>query len=428
LTGPERKVVARGRFQCNLFGHTHTPAFEIPIMWQDILECGHVLAAPDDDPMVRVCPYCRESVPRHVDVATIKHLAENRISVEPAIPREEATRMTPTEFTAMISTSEYKTIQDRRKGALYGQAIGDALGAPYEFGHMVVGPKEDAVYRDSPRGTFKKGEFTDDTAQALILAKVLSATPDADILEIAQSIAGEFINWLLTDGRGAGRLTVEVLTNPMFNVDPIAIAENYWVGSNRQAAPNGAVMRTAGMAIVKPWNPEWTIRMADLCCRVTHADPRCLASAVSVSCTIAALICGCSIPKAIEIGLARGSEYDPEIIKYASLDIKGLNLNEPHAIGYTYKTAGAGFWALKNYHLYGGFADTLTKVIRGGGDTDTNAAVAGAMLGAGLGFDLMQETAPGLIDGLQGKDALEDVMKNLPAIESLSPGKAEAKP
>ena len=49
---------------------------------------------------------------------------------------------------------------------------------------------------------------------------------------------------------------------------------------------------------------------------------------------------------------------------------------------YTVKTLGAGLWALRQLP---GFEETLAPIINAGGDTDTNGAVAGAVLGARLG-------------------------------------------
>ena len=59
--------------------------------------------------------------------------------------------------------------QDRACGTILGTAIGDALGAPYEFGCARLGP-------DGPRmiggglGGFAPGEWTDDTTLRLAFA------------------------------------------------------------------------------------------------------------------------------------------------------------------------------------------------------------------------------------------------------------------
>ena len=63
-------------------------------------------------------------------------------------------------------------------------------------------------------------------------------------------------------------------------------------------------------------------------------------------------------------------------------DIRELKLDEKEKIGYTFKTLGAGFWALRQNH----FRSALEAIVFSGGDADTNGAVAGALLGCKLGM------------------------------------------
>lgn len=72
---------------------------------------------------------------------------------------------------------------DRIKGALYGVAVGDALGGPLEF------MSREAVHRAYPDGlrdmvgggwlNLKPGETTDDTAMALCVAEGIAAAETA---------------------------------------------------------------------------------------------------------------------------------------------------------------------------------------------------------------------------------------------------------
>jgi ADP-ribosylglycohydrolase len=67
-----------------------------------------------------------------------------------------------------------------------------------------------------------------------------------------------------------------------------------------------------------------------------------------------------------------------------ALDLdEGLNPGEQNRIGYTLKALGAGLWALGHA---GSFAEGIDQIVHEGGDADTNAAVAGALLGARHGF------------------------------------------
>src|SRR5437016_3162629 len=66
-------------------------------------------------------------------------------------------------------------MHDRRRGALVGLAVGDALGAAVEFSRPgtftpVIG------YRGGGPHRLKPGEFTDDTSLALALADSIAAS------------------------------------------------------------------------------------------------------------------------------------------------------------------------------------------------------------------------------------------------------------
>lgn len=309
-------------------------------------------------------------------------------------------------------------INDRRKGALYGQAIGDALGAWYEFsGHL--GPKEQSRYRGSAHaGSFEPGEWTDDTNQALILTKAFLEEPD-DLNRAVAYLGDLFQEWLYEDGRGCGNHTAKVLTDAAYALNPLMISENVWEEGGRQAAPNGGVMRAVGIPIIRPWDTVWTVMASSVGCRVTHHDPRCVASSVAMAVTCANLIMGQDIPYSIQKGIEAGKAIEPSIEEYLNMPLKKLALNGK-GIGYTYKCIGAGFWALREFHHrdteYTGmwpnhFHDIIDDVIRERGDTDTNAAVAGALIGAHIGFKNLPEH---LIEGLTHKERLEELLSKLP--------------
>jgi ADP-ribosylglycohydrolase len=114
------------------------------------------------------------------------------------------------------------------------------------------------------------------------------------------------------------------------------------------------------------------------------------------------------------------SEYSSEIIQYIdmsdsdSLEVfdldEGLNPKETNKIGFTLKAMGAGFWALKHAVSY---RDGILQVIHEGGDADTNAAVAGALLGARYGLKGIPNE---LVLDLQGGSAMEERATRLYAL------------
>ena len=69
------------------------------------------------------------------------------------------------------------TQRDRAAGVLLGQACGDALGVPYEFGAPPM--HDDPVMKGGGLGPYAPGEWSDDTQMAVCIARV--AVTGADL-------------------------------------------------------------------------------------------------------------------------------------------------------------------------------------------------------------------------------------------------------
>jgi len=334
----------------------------------------------------------------------------------------------------------------RVRAVVYGQAIGDALGLPVEFqsakaiqGRLEVWNDEwPKVYRDTNRSTskWKAGEWSDDTEQAICLLDaylegVETGRAPSDSIDV-RLVSKHFLNWGTTNGRGMGNHTGKVFEHFLFPLEPLTASLDIWEQSGRQAAPNGAVMRTAYIGIVRPWDLDWTSEVAAECAAVTHADPRCKASAVAVSVAIAEMVMGAPVSEAIAHAAERASKHDPTVHAWMlDKDIAEFNLDEGldtykkgnpfPPIGFTYKCLGAAFWALRQAQLLTPlrmssrerFRRALEGVILAGGDTDTNGAVAGALLGAYLGMDGLP---PVLAEGLQPRITLDTRLMKLLAV------------
>lgn len=119
---------------------------------------------------------------------------------------------------------------------------------------------------------------------------------------------------------------------------------------------------------------------------LTHYDPRCVGS-----CIIASEIIHNLVYKDIVLTLEQirtiAAKYDERIIPFVDLawkssDIGLLELDEQTSDGYTLKALAAALWC---YFHSKNFVDGLYAVVNAGGDADTNAAVACAILGAKYG-------------------------------------------
>uniref|UniRef100_K1R3A1 Uncharacterized protein n=1 Tax=Magallana gigas TaxID=29159 RepID=K1R3A1_MAGGI len=305
--------------------------------------------------------------------------------------------------------------QNQIKAVLYGQCIGDAIGLLTEFLTKEEAKtyykevknnlefKHKAIVCDVHRNKWKEGDWTDDSDQMLMI--LMSITDNEGKLD-CKDIARRLKNWMThgipelgdVGGLGLGRTTGAVLHQKNYEDDPHACAELVWRESQCKVAPNGAVMRTCVVGTHRFQNLEEVAKNASDIARVTHHDHRCQASAVAVSVAIAMMLqrnenhldskghykVDQIIKDTYDIAVKyiEIEEQKQELLSYLECKyIKQLKLCES-GIGYTFKSLACGFWALKQND----FRKAITKIVMQGGDADTNACVAGALLGCKLGL------------------------------------------
>lgn len=303
-----------------------------------------------------------------------------------------------------------KQLLDRIKGAIYGQAIGDALGLGTEFmddydmawkyPNGLTHYSE--IYQDRHRRRWEIGDWTDDTDMMLCIANAIIKDNGVNLTTIAQN----FKNWANGVPMGIGANTYKVLMFDDYVEHPLDVSRKVWEMSRYHSAANGGLMRTSIVGLL-PTDVEHSA--ADIC-RLTHYDPRCVGSCVIVSELIHAHVYGLPVPTYEQI-IATSQKYDDRIAVFITLsqnqDIKALGLQEEGSIGYTLKTLAAGLWA---YWHADTFQDGLLAVVRAGGDADTNAAVACSILGAKFGFNAIPSE---YVDGLIYRDQLEEVIQGM---------------
>lgn len=83
-----------------------------------------------------------------------------------------------------------------------------------------------------------------------------------------------------------------------------------------------------------------------------------------------------------------------------------LDLDEPYSMGYTLRTLSAALWC---YWHSPSFEEGLFSVVNEGGDADTNAAVACAILGAKFGYDVIPKY---YIENLYNEPMYRNVVQN----------------
>ncbi|CAC5424622.1 unnamed protein product [Mytilus coruscus] len=303
---------------------------------------------------------------------------------------------------------------------IYGQCIGDAIGLLSEFlskqeakehyGSVakILEYEHKQLCKDAHRLSWKEGDWTDDSDQMILIMRSLV---DCDGKVNPVDFATKLTEWIkhgykeLGDhaGLGLGTTTAKVTSNYEYLRDPHERARLVWERNGKRVASNGAVMRTSIVGVHMYWSLDDVAKNSREIAKTTHYDPRCQASTVAVSVAIASMLQGKHkdwrgnfrvndiILEAYEYASAclETDEEKQELTFYLKCKrIKNLKLDEHLKIGYTYKSMGTGFWALKQDN----FRKAITKVMLQGGDADTNACVGGALLGCKLGLSALPES------------------------------------
>ena len=305
--------------------------------------------------------------------------------------------------------------KDKIYGTIFGQAIGDALGLGTEFMSKTEvrekypdGLKEySQIIRDYHRAKFQPGSWSDDTDMMLCIANAIIKDKGINL----HTIARNFKQWVnAPETRGVGQTTLKVLSIAEYVEKPHQVAELIWRMTRTKNAANGSVMRTAIIGLKK----ENVAQTAEDVCKLTHFDPRCVGSCVIVSEIINHLIWHDEQLSYSQI-MTIGNKYDKSIAEYIDKayynGIESLELDEPSSIGYTLKALGSALWCL--FHA-NNFEEGLLRVVNEGGDADTNAAVACAMLGAKFGYTSIPQK---YTDGLTRKNDLMRITNYLMQID-----------
>ncbi|KAH7261658.1 ADP-ribosylation/Crystallin J1 [Fusarium tricinctum] len=297
----------------------------------------------------------------------------------------------------MSYREQEKRLVDRESriiGALLGVHAGDSLGATLEFApHDLIASDYPGGLREIIGGgllSWSAGQATDDTdmTRAVLLA-YRDVQPGQDIARLS---AENFLKW--EDGDWPGR---ELGSQP--KDIGLAVAdglEKYRetqdpdnAGAGRGRAGNGSLMRCIPTGLFQT-DLESLIIESERISRVTHDDKKCTVSCAAYNTIVSKLINGTSAADAIAAGqhvavtlksaqVNRAIELGKEL-GIATMAKKGAsNKLKDSGGGFVLDSLSIAIAALLDKR---GLEDVLVDVVRIGGDTDTNAAIAGGLLGA----------------------------------------------
>ncbi|RIV28626.1 ADP-ribosyl-[dinitrogen reductase] hydrolase [Alicyclobacillaceae bacterium I2511] len=276
------------------------------------------------------------------------------------------------------------------KGAIYGFAIGDALGAATEFlTPENIRGRYGYLTEMSSSGVWQKGETTDDTAMALAVARGILDDPQNPIPHIGE----HFLEWHQSKPKSVG-LTIEAVFHT-YQGDWFAAAQQVHQNQNGQSAGNGSLMRCLPVALA--YDDLQTIEKITWSqSKMTHYDDQAAEA--------------CVIYNRIAHRVLHGEALHPAILaviagtRYASVQ---QHPPERSPDGYVVNTLS---WALHWLLTLDSFSAVIQAAANAGYDADTVAAVAGGLCGLHGGFTVLPED---YVDSLLNKRALDEVSDGL---------------
>jgi ADP-ribosylglycohydrolase len=286
--------------------------------------------------------------------------------------------------------------RDRTVGVLAGLAAGDALGAGYEFDAPMAADHRVAMIGGG-LGPFRPGEWTDDTSMAIAIAEI-AATGAELMSEGSLNYIAERWHWWARNAKDIGVQTSHVLRAAAAQGISAQTARSTSAALHAdtgRSAGNGSLMRTAPVALAYLDDPPGLAKAARAISELTHFDPEARDACVLWCAAIRHAVLTGELD--VRVGLA-DVEADRRELWAARLDHAEASVPSDFSGNNAWVVAALqGAWSaitatsvpvdkpgdgvFRADHL----RLALEAAVRGGGDTDTVAAIAGGLLGGAYG-------------------------------------------
>ena len=298
-------------------------------------------------------------------------------------------------------------LKDRFEGCLFGLAVGDAVGGTFEA------QSADAIRARFPTAdrliAYPREEiwYTDDTQMTIGLSEALVERGEV----VEEVLCRAFVaNYLPSRGYGRGaRAVLEAMEE---GGDYRQVAERHFPGGS---FGNGAAMRVAPVGLLFRDDRALLWEQARLSALPTHLHPLGIAGAQLLALAVAL----CSRVDSFD----RGAFFAELLSACTSADYRdkleqaaqARGPDDLAALGNRIEALHSVPTALASFALTPeSFEETVGNVILLGGDTDTLAAMAGALSGAYLGAGGIPERLVGLLESSpKGRDYLRKLADEL---------------
>jgi len=297
------------------------------------------------------------------------------------------------------SKTSLKDMLERAQGCLLGQLAGDALGSLVEFQtpEQILRHYPDGVCDLADGGAWQTiaGQPTDDSEMALMLARSLVKQGRFDRETVRQA----YIDWLDSGPFDCG----------------YTVASGLQGRHNHASQANGALMRISPLGIFGAnYEIEQVAEWARQDAAITHIHPVCQEANALFAMAIAhAVRSGCDARALYELIVNWAEEAQVDETLYAAV----VGAAEAPPVDFV-SQAGWVLIGFRNALWQLLHAETLEEAVidtvMRGGDTDTNAAITGALLGAVYGYDAIPKRWTAAVLNCRPKAGLPHVIHPRP--------------
>ncbi len=299
-------------------------------------------------------------------------------------------------------------LEDKFVGCMLGLAVGDGLGShfegqPFEWLRKRFSSPEDLL-SNLPEAPW---HYTDDTQMAIGVAEALIK----DRLIVEETLRDYFAqNYVPSRGYGRGARAILVTMTSGGNYK--AVAENMFPGGS---FGNGAAMRVAPIGAFFHQDLDQVCEQARLSSLPTHLHPLGIEGAQLVAIAVALSTRGEAFDRPRFFEELLGRARSPEFVSNLKIALAAKSFNDLHQLGNGIAAQESAVTAIACFSLWpDSFEQVVTNAILLGGDTDTIAAMAGAISGAYLGIEgIPKEFLRRLEDDYRGRGFIADLGKRL---------------
>lgn len=286
------------------------------------------------------------------------------------------------------------------RGCLLGLAVADALGGRFEARSAESVRERFPTVESLINYTQDEIWYTDDTQMAIGIAQTLIEHGEIIEERLCKAWVHNYV-----PSRGYGRGARAVLEAIEAGADHRTVAAEYFPGGSYG---NGAAMRVAPIGLMFCAHDARLGEQARLSAVATHVHPLGIEGAQLVARAVAYACRARHFERNAYFDQLKASCSTPEFRDRLSLAERIESAEDLARLGNGIEALESAVTAIASFALTPqSYADTIANVIFLGGDTDTTAAMAGAISGAFLGIEAIPCNLLGRLESSpQGREFL----------------------